>query len=169
MKAFLKIMVYIIFLMGVVFLQTTYGQTSAPEKPIKTEIVGIDLNTIDWVFYAASDSIRVYYKKIACDEQKNHQTSSFIVLRFENNTNNEYRIKWINRLFSETNSYPQNPNDIEAHREITLSGNSVLEGNCTSSALRIFLKNQNREDVFKITGFQLDKMAVRHVDQVVSD
>jgi hypothetical protein len=151
------------------FLQTTYGQTLAPEMRIKTEVVSLDLNTIDWVFYAASDPIRIYYKKIECDEQKDHLTSSFIVLRFENNANNDYRIAWVNRLFSETTSYPQNPNDTEAYREIKLSGNSVLEGNCISSALRIFLKNRDKEDIFKITGFQLDKMDVRHVDQVVSD
>jgi hypothetical protein len=145
----------------------TFSQGEKTLRQIRTEPVAIDTSAGHWIFYTGFDSLSIFYKVLHCIEQNGGPTNTFIILRFENNSNEDFTIEWTNRLYGRTNSFPQNPGDSEAFRRIVQRKKTVTEGNCLSSAARICLNNSDLGNLFHITGFQLYNMSIKMVDQLI--
>ena len=169
MKTQLTTIVLITVTLFFISPRNIFSQVQQPSIQLKTDIVQFNENANEWKLYLNYDSINVLYKVITCTEEINGATNTLIVLRVENNANNDYQIEWINRLLSEKNINPTNQTEQEAFRRIEIKKDCVLEGRCNGSNLRIYIKSSSQVDLFHITKFQLDKMAIRIVDQVTLD
>ena len=166
MKTKLTIIVLLTFSVFFMITRNANGQVQHEPIIVKTEIVQFEENSMEWKLYLDYDSLNIFYKRITCTEDVNGAINTFIVLRLDNNSSEDYKLEWEVRLFSESDLDAVGDTDKRAFRSLLLAKKSFLEGKCNGPNLRIYLKSSNHVNSPNITKFQLAKMSFRIADEI---
>ena len=156
----------LVFLSVIIFQSLAFHSLGQEKKNIRHfETEKVSLMNNEWTQYFKNDSLSISFRTIICPGKTPNSNSEFLILRFENHSTYDYTVQWNNILYNNTQQYPQNPNDQESSRTINLLKNSLQEGDCNQSALRIFIKSLKREDSFDINSFHLANLSIKEFEK----
>ena len=125
-------------------------------------------NTNTWKTYIDTDSIKIEYSHMEC---QNSFIEEFITLKVTNKLNTEIIIEWKEELWYDDNCINCEQNDVESRKKIKLKPGEIAEGECNiNSNLKIFSKFKGDiktlpiigvEKIATLSDFQLKNITIK--------
>lgn len=120
--------------------------------------------TNGWTDLMAKSGVKVKYKYSECRDDTNDSHKEYVMLRFENITDEKVTVSWDHLLWYDGHCSSCDSDDSEFNKELQLGPKEERTGDCTSDtpeSLRIFSefleKGKGRPDT-KLTGIRLSNL-----------
>ena len=141
-----------------VFTGDSFGQVETDLKNFKE-----DGKPTTWATYYSSESVTIEYKFVTCTPTSGLDNEG-VVFKYTNKTNSKVILNWHLHLYYDETCRTCDFGD-EYSKEISLTPNQIIEGNCTTEGdytLKIFSKfnDANYSKGAKLTSFKLDNLLI---------
>ena len=110
----------------------------------------------NWTDYHNSEQLQISYKSFQCIDEINGTDHNYILLRFENKTNEKISVSYKQELWYDNICANCESNSVEHIKTIVLLPNEVIEGDCLSNSnYKIFQNMPSGLTKRSLTKFEL--------------
>lgn len=115
----------------------------------------------EWKLYKHQKGVSFYFQTVDCDDVKNGLFQNFVILKLVNNTDFDLKIRFKKELYYNDKCANCDSDSEEHYVNITLKAKEEISGDCKSADLSIFKEFKDKDDVAKLSKFELSDITVK--------
>jgi len=118
-------------------------------------------NKVKWQLYSELNGVRIYSKKVECNDVHNGIFSEYVYFQIVNTTDVAMSVSWDEEIWRDNKCMSCGKNPAEFHTEFIIDAGDIIEPTCkTKPELKIFSKFLNNISSSELTKFKLNNLTV---------